>query len=291
MPADVRDPLLKICLWASAACALILVFGTASRPQAVEWSHPLLWVLFSLVILMFHAASWQKAPENYRVALLGGFFHFVALLILSYRGFTPLVALFLTFGVLLSGMLLGLRMLVISFALSCGWIALAGAGWIYGVLPPQPGRGFASPRSVEHWIANLTGFATGCGLIVLMVYYLVGRLQAHVQRERETAAQLARERERHDAAELARLRVELEAQTALRQSAAEMSGILAAAPSGIAMLRQRVFQRVNQRFADIFGSQAEELIGQTARQLYFDNESYERVGRELYRRAPTDAAS
>lgn len=63
----------------------------------------------------------------------------------------------------------------------------------------------------------------------------------------------------------------------------KISSIFKSAPVGIGVVRDRVFQEVNDRFCEMTGYSAEELIGQNARILYPTQEEYEWVGKEKYR--------
>ncbi|MFZ5856806.1 MAG: PAS domain S-box protein [Chloroflexota bacterium] len=69
---------------------------------------------------------------------------------------------------------------------------------------------------------------------------------------------------------------------ALIESEARLAGIFRVAPIGIGIVIDRVFQQVNARMCEMTGYTAEELIGQSARIVYPDDEEFERVGREKY---------
>jgi|GEM_PF-4800211 len=71
-------------------------------------------------------------------------------------------------------------------------------------------------------------------------------------------------------------------QEELRQREASLASIFLAAPVGIGVVKQRIILQVNQRFSEMVGYTADELIGQSARLLYPTDEEYERVGREKY---------
>lgn len=72
------------------------------------------------------------------------------------------------------------------------------------------------------------------------------------------------------------------AEEALKASEAALRGILRAAPLGIGLLVNRVFQWTNETFQQMLGYTAEELGGQSARMVYPSQEEYERVGWEKY---------
>ncbi|MDP3478834.1 MAG: PAS domain S-box protein [Desulfoprunum sp.] len=69
----------------------------------------------------------------------------------------------------------------------------------------------------------------------------------------------------------------------LSESAAHLQSVFRSAPIGIGVNINRVLQQVNQRLCEMTGYSREELIGQDARLLYLDQQSYEYVGREKYR--------
>ena len=76
------------------------------------------------------------------------------------------------------------------------------------------------------------------------------------------------------------------AEEALRQSETTLRSVLKAAPVGISIVKDRVFQSANDRWHEIVGYTEAEMLGQTARRLYESEEEYQRVGRELYQDLP-----
>ena len=76
------------------------------------------------------------------------------------------------------------------------------------------------------------------------------------------------------------------AEAALRQSETTLRSVLKAAPVGICIMKDRVFQSANDFWYEIIGYTEAELLGQTTRRLYESEEEYERVGRELYTEVP-----
>ncbi len=68
-----------------------------------------------------------------------------------------------------------------------------------------------------------------------------------------------------------------------------LSGILSASPSGIVKIRGRVFEWVNDAMCSITGYEEDELVGHDSRFLYPDDEEYERVGREIYRKGQEES--
>ncbi|MCD6389231.1 MAG: PhnD/SsuA/transferrin family substrate-binding protein [Desulfobulbaceae bacterium] len=72
-------------------------------------------------------------------------------------------------------------------------------------------------------------------------------------------------------------------QNRLEQSANRLSSIFRAAPAGIGVIVDRVFNEVNERFCDMIGYTKEELLGKNARIVYPTDEEFEYVGREKYK--------
>ena len=70
---------------------------------------------------------------------------------------------------------------------------------------------------------------------------------------------------------------------ALRASEARSRAILRAAPVGFGVLVDRVFKEVNAAMTAMTGYGPEELIGQSARMLYANQEDFDHVGTEKYR--------
>jgi PAS domain S-box-containing protein len=75
-------------------------------------------------------------------------------------------------------------------------------------------------------------------------------------------------------------------EAALRQSETTLRSVLKAAPVGICIMKDRVFQSANDFWYEIIGYTEAELLGQTTRRLYESEEEYQRVGRELYTEVP-----
>jgi|GEM_PF-1824901 len=69
----------------------------------------------------------------------------------------------------------------------------------------------------------------------------------------------------------------------LRQSEARTRSILRAAPVGIGVLVDRMFQEVNEGMTRMSGYAAEELIGRSERMIYPGQADFDRVGEEIYR--------
>jgi len=68
----------------------------------------------------------------------------------------------------------------------------------------------------------------------------------------------------------------------LRESEGLLRNIYEADPTGIALIQNRLFTRVNRRICEISGYTQEELIGRSTEVLYADEQEYARVGREVY---------
>ena len=72
------------------------------------------------------------------------------------------------------------------------------------------------------------------------------------------------------------------AEEALRESQRKIRSIFLAAPIGIGVVSDRIFQDVNERFCKISGYSKNELIGQSSRIIYPTDEDYEYVGSATY---------
>lgn len=79
-----------------------------------------------------------------------------------------------------------------------------------------------------------------------------------------------------------------EAEHALREKEERLQSIFRAVPAGIGVVIDRVFTEINQRFCEMIGYTADELIGQSARMIYPSDADYERVGQEKYRQIRRD---
>jgi two-component system cell cycle sensor histidine kinase/response regulator CckA len=64
----------------------------------------------------------------------------------------------------------------------------------------------------------------------------------------------------------------------------QLQALFRAAPIGIGIIRERIFTRVNAYFCAMLGYRPEQLIGQSARMIYFSDEEFRRVGEQKYRR-------
>lgn len=78
------------------------------------------------------------------------------------------------------------------------------------------------------------------------------------------------------------------AEEQLRQSEATLRSVFYAAPVGVCVLKDRVFQRANQFWHDELGYPEHELIGKSTRLFFESDEEWERVGQILYPRLHQD---
>ncbi len=72
------------------------------------------------------------------------------------------------------------------------------------------------------------------------------------------------------------------AEESLRQSEATLRSAFAAVPFGMAVVRNRIIQKINDRLSEITGYTTEEAIGKSSRFFYVNEAEFERAGRELY---------
>jgi len=68
----------------------------------------------------------------------------------------------------------------------------------------------------------------------------------------------------------------------LKEREASIKSILKAAPIGIGLVHDRVLNWLSDHMYEMLGYSGDELIGQSARILYGNDEEFERVGREKY---------
>lgn len=69
---------------------------------------------------------------------------------------------------------------------------------------------------------------------------------------------------------------------ALRRGEATLRGVFLAAPVGICIMKNRLYQSANVYWCESFGYPEESIIGKDTRSLYENDEEYDRVGQELY---------
>ncbi len=68
----------------------------------------------------------------------------------------------------------------------------------------------------------------------------------------------------------------------LRESEGILKSLFAATPVGVALLKDRVFRKVNHALCRITGYSEEEMLGMMTRILYPDDEEFYRIGEQLY---------
>jgi diguanylate cyclase (GGDEF)-like protein/PAS domain S-box-containing protein len=74
-----------------------------------------------------------------------------------------------------------------------------------------------------------------------------------------------------------------QAQYSLSQNGTHLRAVLDGAPAGIGIVINRAFIEVNQRFCDMIGYEAAELIGESSRMVYSSDEEHARVGEVKYK--------
>ncbi len=72
------------------------------------------------------------------------------------------------------------------------------------------------------------------------------------------------------------------ADEALRQSEATLRSVFKAIPVGLCIMKDQVYQNANKAWYDSFGYSESDMIGHTTRNLYEDEDEYQRVGKDLY---------
>jgi len=77
-------------------------------------------------------------------------------------------------------------------------------------------------------------------------------------------------------------RQEFEARFKLADREAHLRALTQTAPLGLGVVTSRIFTDVNPRLCDMVGYEACELLGESTRFVYPDDEEFERVGREKY---------
>ncbi len=289
LPSDARDPVLNGCLWLAGLGGSTVVAVSLVRHPSDFWTLPAFWLHTLQLVGTLAAALWRRGPLVFRGTILITFFHAMVLGAFAYRGVTPNSAIFLTLAALFAGLFFGLRALFLSYGAGLIWYALAYRGWSQGWLPLQSTLGIEGSPAPAYWLENAIGFALSCGVIVTLLGFLIRRLTLHHEQVTATSATLAREQQLRAEAELAHLRAEHAAQASLRQSELEMRSLFRSAPVGIAVVHHRIIRRINERYTELFGYTADELIGHSTRLLYPDDASYEEVGRALYQSADLTA--
>ncbi len=73
-----------------------------------------------------------------------------------------------------------------------------------------------------------------------------------------------------------------QAEEALRKNEVVLKNLFNAIPVGISLLSNRIAVKVNDTMCKMLGYTQEELVGKDAREIYVNEEEYNRIGRELY---------
>lgn len=73
-----------------------------------------------------------------------------------------------------------------------------------------------------------------------------------------------------------------QAEQTLRENEATLRSVFKATPVGLCIMKNRVFQSANNAWYESFGYSEPDIIGNTTRMLYSNEEEYERIGQELY---------
>jgi PAS domain S-box-containing protein len=73
-----------------------------------------------------------------------------------------------------------------------------------------------------------------------------------------------------------------EAEGTLRTALADLDLMIENAPAGLAVVKERVIERVNRRFAEMLGYAKRELVGQSTELIYPGRTEYEKLGRDAY---------
>ena len=80
-------------------------------------------------------------------------------------------------------------------------------------------------------------------------------------------------------------------ETTLRETNAVLNAILAVSPNGIALIRERTLQWVNDSLSSMLGYSHTDLIGMHLRRLYENEETYQQIGEQIVRDLKKDGRS
>ncbi len=127
------------------------------------------------------------------------------------------------------------------------------------------GGGTLSSRLLWTWILSVAG------VILLAAVATMAWVRSLRTLVSQRTSQLQRELAERRAAE-----------ESLRRNEATIRSVLATAPVGICIVKDRLFQVANRYWCETTGYPEESIIGKSPRMLYENDAEFERVGRELY---------
>ncbi len=287
LPEDVRGPFINTALWLLGIGGTILLLASNAPNPDFNPLHPLMLVIMAAQASVLVAAFWRRGPRWFRIGALTLYSFLLGGVPIIYTGPTLGTGIFAIGGVLLAGLLFGRKGLAVTSLVMLAFFAFAAYGWLHGHLPPSDTYAATSPRQVEYWIMGFIALVVGGGVVCSSVFFLISRLAAHHEEETTILNTLAREQSLRVRSELDRIRSE----EALRITEHEKASMLASAPVGIALLRDRRIVQVNDQICSIYGYSAAEIIGRDTGFLYPTSEEHEQVGRMLYGQAAQPGGS
>lgn len=150
MPEEVRERVLDAFLnIASIGVALAIVSNQIGRPDFNPW-HPLLWLLVVLVAGTGVATLWKRRLLRWRGYLLWSLLLVLNLSILAYVGVNAGLVVFLSFHLILTGLLFGERTMYRHFFASMLVVGFVAWAWIEGYLPLKAGLPPPTPDQPRH---------------------------------------------------------------------------------------------------------------------------------------------
>ena len=284
LPLEIVQPLTRTCAWV-VGIGTLTIFGAlaaGSRPGLLL-EFPV-WLILLACSFVLGCAVVRRTPPVLCGFATAGTVSLTAVTGLLYIGFGPGIAVCLAFLVLYTGLLTGGRTLVLTLVAVIVVVGISGYLWTRGVLPPSSALieyTLPAARPVR-WFSMTLAFALGCSGCAAVVYYVKRALLDYVETQRVMVESLAQEQQRRAQAELERVRAEAQADQAARQGETSLRAIFHAAPIVIALMRDRQIVEVNDRIRDLLGYAPEELAGQSIRRIYPDDETFARIGQEIY---------